>query len=266
MRLMLFIKLPSMKLLPSYLQEVVNSSQLTGKERADLEKELLSHYIVAAKDFEQKGIKSEEIEDRLRQQFGNSKSIAVQIKKVHWEWSLSKKIIFYLSLVIIFIGPVSVLLLSSMDTFVLTFIIVTLLVSALLHLLFLFIPFRRKSDSKPLVASGIVVSLAVIIQWVVLVFSERGLQQQDIWHDPMSVAGFPFKSLYYPNPPLGGDYVPFSMWPKFYMNYGFWLLVVLFAYPFLPSRFKTQRMQKLFVILASVITLLGCGYLLLKFD
>lgn len=263
---MLFIKLPSMKSLPPYLQEVVALSHLTGKERKDLEKELLSHYVVAAKDFEQGGVKNEEIEDRLRQQFGNSKSVAAQIKKVHWEWSLSKKIIFYLSLVIVFIGPVWVLLLSSMNTFILTFIIITLLVSALLHLLFLFISVRRQLDSKPLVASGIIISLAVIVQWVVLVFSERSLLQQDIWNDPMSVAGFPFKSLYYPNPPLGGDYVPFSMWPKFYMNYGFWLLVVLCAYPFLPPRFKNKKAQKLLIIIAFVVSLLMFLYLLFKFD
>lgn len=266
-QLMLFIKVFNMKVkLPSYLQEVVASSQLVGKEREDLEKELLSHHVMAVKDLEQKDVKKEEIDNRLCGQFGNGKTIALQLKQVHWEWSLSKKILFYTSMAIILSFPVGALLLSAMNIFAITFIIVTLLAGALIYLLLLLLSSRKKLANPPFVTASLIMSLVVIVQWVVLIFSERSLPQQDIWLDPMSVAGFPFKSLYFPSPPLGGDYVPLSMWPKFYVNYGFWLLIIIFIYLLFPVRFKTKKIQKRLLIVASVLTLLGCLYLLLKFD
>jgi hypothetical protein len=253
-------------ILPAYLQEVIDSSQLTGKECEELEKELLSHHFMATRDLEQKGVRSEDFENKLSEQFGNSKVIAMEIKKVHWEWSLTKKIIFYISLAVIFSGPAGVLLWSAMNIFTLTFIIITLLAGACIYFLLLLISTRKQLNNKPIITSSIIISLVVIVQWVILIFSERGLLQQDIWKDPMSVAGFPFKSLYFPSPPLGGDYVPFSMWPKFYLNYGFWLFVIILVYPLLPSCYKNKKIQKRLLIIASVVSLLGCCYLLLKFD
>lgn len=252
--------------LPTYLQEVVVSSQLTGKDREDLEKELLSHYFMATKDLEQKGLKKEELDQQIHDQFGNGKVIALEIKQVHWDLLLTKKIIFYLFLAVT-CGPLAFyFFMSGLSIITLIFFIITLLAGAIIYFVLTFISTKKQLRNKPFVTSSIIMSLAVMVHWLMLFFSEKNLPQQDLWYDPMRVGGFPFKDVYYPSAALGNDHVSLANWLGFYSNYAFWLLVIIFIYPLLPSSLKTRKAQMFLVTSASIVSFLACGLFLLKFD
>ncbi len=111
---------------------------------------------------------------------------------------------------------------------------------------------------------------AQILLWLSLWLSTRAVPQ--VWPEniqlPIQTAGFPFRAFEYPHPPMGGDVPPAAMWPLFFLNYAFWFFV---AYA-LASLFKNvpePKMVKIragFFFIGTILSIMGLGYLVMKFD
>jgi len=98
---------------------------------------------------------------------------------------------------------------------------------------------------------------------------DLGRTDQEIFEQnvPVAIGGFPFIAFQYPQPPMGSDVVPQSMWPLFFLDEAFWLVIGFFMTTRLSQKIKGDRRARIIFILTSVLTTLaGLGYLMLKFD
>jgi hypothetical protein len=86
-----------------------------------------------------------------------------------------------------------------------------------------------------------------------------------------AISGFPLMAFYYPIPPMGSDIPPWQMWPAFFVNYIFWILIGVLVSRFVASHiFKKTKYGRLLMF---VLPLIGFGFMLagffhviLKFD
>ena len=83
----------------------------------------------------------------------------------------------------------------------------------------------------------------------------------------VAIGGFPFIAFHYPSPPMGSDVVSQSMWPLFYLNEFFWLIIGTILTKLLPQKIKNYSQIRLFcIVMTLIISLSGLGYLVLRFD
>ncbi len=111
---------------------------------------------------------------------------------------------------------------------------------------------------------------AQILLWLSLWLSTRAAPKA--WLEniylPIQTAGFPFRTFEYPHPPMGGDIPPAATWPLFFLNYAFWFFVA-HALASLLKNVPEQKMIKIraaFFFVGTIFSIMGLGYLLLKFD
>lgn len=109
-------------------------------------------------------------------------------------------------------------------------------------------------------------SLSSILLWLSVFVTRHNLPEGDL--TAFSAAGFPLQSLTFPCCAMGGDYVPLSMWPFFYLNYLIWIIVSVLIVGLL-TRYKFYNSNKVkgwLLALYVIINLSGLGMLLLAFD
>lgn len=104
----------------------------------------------------------------------------------------------------------------------------------------------------------------LIANWIALWVTERPAAGSP---DFAATAGFPFRAMLYPHPPMGGDYVPVEMWVNFVANWAFWacIALLLMHVPLLARPLHRHRL-KVVALLTAGVTVAGALFLLLKFD
>lgn len=104
----------------------------------------------------------------------------------------------------------------------------------------------------------------VIFFWISLFLSFRVTGEE--LTKRFATGGFPIRSFVYSSPPMGNDHVPLEAWGGFAVNVLFWFFVCSLIFPLLPERFRTEKWKCIIVCGAIVLTIIGKGYLLLRFD
>lgn len=119
----------------------------------------------------------------------------------------------------------------------------------------------------------VVIGLATTGFWISLFLSYQESISQKMFYDPTestATGGFPLQALHYPTSPLGGDYPPVDSWPLFLLNYVIWLIAATVLIKLLNHyckiTFSSQAITTGSIIITVLSTLIGSGYLLLKFD
>ncbi|HBR80465.1 MAG: hypothetical protein UX09_C0001G0046 [Candidatus Uhrbacteria bacterium GW2011_GWE2_45_35] len=79
-----------------------------------------------------------------------------------------------------------------------------------------------------------------------------------------ATGGFPFKVYDYPRPPMGPG--PEQSELPFVLNFVFWLVVIALVFWFFKGRSDNKNLVFVSTVAAFFSTLIGVGYLLLKFD
>lgn len=104
----------------------------------------------------------------------------------------------------------------------------------------------------------------LIANWIVLWATERPVTGSQ---DFAATAGFPFRAMLYPRPPMGNDYVPVEMWVNFVANAIFWtcIALLLMHVPLLARPLHRYRLKTVALLMAGM-TVVGAFWLLLKFD
>ena len=111
------------------------------------------------------------------------------------------------------------------------------------------------------------ISIGHILNWLSLFCSKRALTQTDVYQ-PIEKAGFPFIVFYYPQPPMGGDVPPPQMWLPFFLSLFFWMAIsyaLLYALKH-TSLIKSKKLAMTVIAFGLVVTLIGFGYTVMKFD
>lgn len=122
----------------------------------------------------------------------------------------------------------------------------------------------------------IVLSLAVVATWVSLWVSTQPLPIDDAQVEsylknggatPLSGrGGWPLPAFKYPVPPLGSDTPNADAYFPFVLNVAFWIAVMTCALWFVPRRWLLPAIERTAIGLASLMTVFGVFFLLLKFD
>lgn len=108
---------------------------------------------------------------------------------------------------------------------------------------------------------------AIIAQWLSLVLSEHSIPYTDFMKEPVAAGGFPLTIFQYPQPPMGHDLPPYSMWPKFYLNFLIWIVIAVVVYFFIPAHLKkNKKILTIMWLLAGLLSFWGFGYVGIKFD
>jgi hypothetical protein len=87
----------------------------------------------------------------------------------------------------------------------------------------------------------------------------------------IAVSGFPLTALYYPVPPMGSDIPPWQMWPAFFADYIFWIIIGVLVSKFVAGLIfkKTKYGRPLIFALPMIgfgFMLAGFLHIILKFD
>lgn len=116
---------------------------------------------------------------------------------------------------------------------------------------------------KNTIVSGL--GIGVVLHWLSLFLSYRELPDEGIYK-PIATGGFPFKAFEYPFPPMGSDWPPADMWPMFFLNLVIWMAVSVLVVFVLGKKLKNQKLYKAISILATLLSVFGIFYIMLKFD
>lgn len=250
---------------------ILTKSRLRGRAREDLRRELESHLAEEANELSDQGKTITEIDQLLAERWINKEQIGAEIKKVYWQAYLRRwgmPIAAFVAVgFLLMLGPLLSLVWSIVTMpFSLAFAgfssIIFVGLSVIDNLVF------KRDDQTARLTAGTIVSAGSILLWVTLLFSERLITSPFSGGitNPTATAGFPWRALVYPAPPMGNDQVPFEMWPGFFANYIFWVVIALLAYHFIPVRFKNRDHQQLVISIGLALSGLGCLWLGLKFD
>ncbi|MEO5927973.1 MAG: hypothetical protein ABIO72_04605 [Patescibacteria group bacterium] len=131
---------------------------------------------------------------------------------------------------------------------------------------------KRSKTKDRAIQSISVVGIGSLLTWISLWISTRNLPGAALSVDvfaPIQKAGFPFIAFLYPPSPMGNDMPPFEMWLPFFLNLAFWTIVgwiiMQLAQKFLPN-IKYTFIVASATILGVACSLIGLGYVVLKFD
>lgn len=111
--------------------------------------------------------------------------------------------------------------------------------------------------------------LGVILQWLSIFGSYRLLPHfyDDIIDlEPIATSGFPFKTFEYPFPPMGNNWPPSDVWPAFFMNLIFWIIVGIIITLQFGNKLESKKVLIKIVVVAIFLSMIGIIHLRLKFD
>lgn len=111
------------------------------------------------------------------------------------------------------------------------------------------------------------ICLGMVLMWLSLMLSYQNIPENfDILNKPIATGGFPLKAFEYPHAPMGNDVPPTEMWPLFYVNFLFWLVVSVPIIIALRKKILTTSFVRTAIVLTAWVSAGGLGYLVLKFD
>ena len=284
--------------LQQFIHELVDSTNLRGRVKSEVFRELTSHVLEEEKELQLQGYSEERITSTIIQRFGDTQLIAQELYMTNTAFSRSQMIgygillWFVVSFVINFLSalstcftasnleqcgggllfslifPFSGILLSVVSIFLPFFLVYLAALLGVYSLLRIFLCLSKVRNLLGGLTSGWaalwIVAQAALLHWSSLFLSVRPVHTSI---DTIETSGFPLKVFDFPPPPMGSDQPPFEMWPRFYINFALWLVGSILLFTLLPRKIKNNpRTSFIITVIGGVVSICGTAWLLFKFD